>query len=86
MGKLSNHFPRTTPQPETSEGGSPTEYNGQDMETVVGWQGLLLNPTCRRELVELDKARRRFLWAGDLELTGPGAGERLHGRRRARLQ
>ena len=57
------------------------------------WQGQLLNPAGRRELVrsvrsampiylitsikapkqlteDIDKIRRRFLWAGDMELTG----------------
>lgn len=60
---------------------------------LAGWQGRLLNPAGRRELVrsvltaipiylltslrvpkqlleDLDKARRRFLWAGDKEISG----------------
>jgi len=60
---------------------------------LAGWQGKLLNPAGRRELVrsvlsaipiylltslkapkqllaDLDKARRRFLWAGDREISG----------------
>ena len=60
---------------------------------LAGWQGRLLNPAGRRELVssvlssiptylmasmkvprqlkeDIDKIRRRFLWAGDKELTG----------------
>jgi len=60
---------------------------------LAGWQGRLLNPAGRRELVrsvlsamptyllttmkapkqlteEIDKIRRRFLWAGDSELMG----------------
>ena len=60
---------------------------------LAGWQGRLLNPAGRRELVrsvlsaipiymltslkapkqllqDLDKLRRRFLWAGDGEITG----------------
>lgn len=60
---------------------------------LAGWQGKLLNPAGRRELVrsvlsaipvylltsikppkqlfpDIDKARRRFLWAGDSELHG----------------
>lgn len=59
---------------------------------LAGWQGRLLNPAGRRELVRsvlnampvhlltlmlapkqltahIDKMRRRFLWAGDSELT-----------------
>jgi hypothetical protein len=60
---------------------------------LAGWQGRLLNPAGRRELIcsvlsaipvylltsikapkqlfeDLDKARRRFLWAGDAEISG----------------
>jgi hypothetical protein len=60
---------------------------------LAGWQGRLLNPAGRRELVrsvlssmptylltsikapkqlteDIDKIRRRFLWAGNSEITG----------------
>lgn len=65
----------------------------QTRNKLAGWQGRLLNPAGRRELVrsvlsvfpvyrltslkalkqlleDPDRARRRFLWAGDCEISG----------------